>query len=471
MTCSYILLTTLICFVDANLLKLRGAFLTTSILTHVRCFQLFSRKSIDNYQPIMELFYVTPHQCIDQCISAANNGVKIGLCKSFVYNHLQHSCRLYDHLGTQIPAILHPAIGYDFYRRTATTQECAGPLQRFWGKQKPETGDFAARAAQPIRPIDLPIELDEESTQHTKENVIDFDLEAGPPSVQPKDVQSTTEQTTQLHYEPNHRIVERNHNRTLKFKAPTANPYLAQDNLRLSNLPAAYTKPCDTTFGYYLANGNEMRVPSGQSNQDAVVRNVEQNECATLCSKAETPFKCLSFNYDTSSKHCILLNTLALPHGNGKLVRNENMTYGEKFCLPPNNSKCDADALYLLHADQKSSGRILKSYENLPNLIGCLRECLNTPECQSASLNPIHQRCLLHKKVDDKANGFEHEDGWVTVENGCQKTVLSNSETTSSEWSEWSACQYKVGKQAVRTRTKTCKTENCENNGFQFQRC
>ncbi|KAI6215561.1 hypothetical protein M3Y94_00399500 [Aphelenchoides besseyi] len=444
---------------------------------YVRCFQLFSRKSMDNYQPIMELFYVSPHQCIDQCITAANNGVKIGLCKSFVYNHLQHSCRLYDHLGTQIPAILHPAIGYDFYRRTATTQECAGPLQRFWGKQKPETGDFAARAAQPIRPIDSPIELDDKSTQHTKGNVIDLDLEAGPPSIQPKDLEATTEQTTQLNYKPNYRIVERNHNRTSKLKAPTANSYPAEDNSRPSNLPAglrpatAYTKPCDTTLGYYLANGNEIRVLSGSSNQNTIVKDVEQNECATLCSKDETPFKCLSFNYDTSSKDCILLNTLALPHGNGKLIRNENMTYGEKFCLPSSNSKCDVDALFLLHADEKSSGRVLRSYENLSNLIGCLRECLNTPECQSASLDPINGRCSLHEKVDNSTNGFEREDGWVTVENGCQRSVASDSETISSEWSEWSACQYKVGKQAVRTRTKTCKTENCEDNGFQFQRC
>ncbi|KAI1725506.1 PAN domain-containing protein [Ditylenchus destructor] len=58
-----------------------------------------------------------------------------GLCKSVVYNWLSHSCRLYDHEGSKSPAILHPANGYDYYRRTATTQECGGPLQRFLSKE------------------------------------------------------------------------------------------------------------------------------------------------------------------------------------------------------------------------------------------------------------------------------------------------------------------------------------------------
>uniref|UniRef100_A0A914N9I9 Apple domain-containing protein n=1 Tax=Meloidogyne incognita TaxID=6306 RepID=A0A914N9I9_MELIC len=48
------------------------------------------------------------------------------LCRSVVYDHLQHSCRLYSHDGKEVPAILHPANGFDLYRRTASTQECAG---------------------------------------------------------------------------------------------------------------------------------------------------------------------------------------------------------------------------------------------------------------------------------------------------------------------------------------------------------
>uniref|UniRef100_A0A7E4VS17 Apple domain-containing protein n=1 Tax=Panagrellus redivivus TaxID=6233 RepID=A0A7E4VS17_PANRE len=98
---------------------------------YLRCFQRVLRRSMDNAQPITELFYVSPYQCLDQCIMITNNAKQDGFCRSFVYNHLSHSCRLYSHDGTQVPAIVHPANGYDYYRRTSITGECAGPLQRF----------------------------------------------------------------------------------------------------------------------------------------------------------------------------------------------------------------------------------------------------------------------------------------------------------------------------------------------------
>lgn len=39
----------------------------------MRCFRKTVRRSIDNAQPMLELFYVTSYQCIDQCIFATNN--------------------------------------------------------------------------------------------------------------------------------------------------------------------------------------------------------------------------------------------------------------------------------------------------------------------------------------------------------------------------------------------------------------
>uniref|UniRef100_A0A0N4ZHI4 PAN domain protein n=1 Tax=Parastrongyloides trichosuri TaxID=131310 RepID=A0A0N4ZHI4_PARTI len=92
---------------------------------YVKCFQRTVRRSIDNYQPIMELFYVTPYNCIEQCVSlTGNNQDENSDCKSFVFNHFQHSCRLYNHDGNQAPAVIHPANGYDFFRRTAFSGPC-----------------------------------------------------------------------------------------------------------------------------------------------------------------------------------------------------------------------------------------------------------------------------------------------------------------------------------------------------------
>jgi hypothetical protein len=54
------------------------------------------------------------------------SSLKSGHCRSVVYDHLQHSCRLYGHDGRKVPAIIHPANGFDLFRRTASSQECAG---------------------------------------------------------------------------------------------------------------------------------------------------------------------------------------------------------------------------------------------------------------------------------------------------------------------------------------------------------
>ncbi|CAD5223252.1 unnamed protein product [Bursaphelenchus xylophilus] len=115
-----------------SLIILTTATLVQSASQYVRCFQRTERRAIDNSQPIVEIFYVSPHQCLDQCILSSNNAVKIGLCRAVVYDHFQHSCRLYDHSGNKVPAITHPAAGFDLYVRTATTQECGGPMLRFF---------------------------------------------------------------------------------------------------------------------------------------------------------------------------------------------------------------------------------------------------------------------------------------------------------------------------------------------------
>ncbi|KAI6217395.1 PAN-1 domain and Apple-like domain-containing protein [Aphelenchoides fujianensis] len=469
---------------------------------YVRCFQLHSRKSIDNYQPIMELFYVSPHQCIDQCIQATNNGIKVGLCKSFVYNHLQHSCRLYDHQGTQIPAIIHPAIGYDFYRRTATTQECAGPLQRFWAKHKPETGDLAARAAQPIRSIDSPIELEKEKGGQP---VVDVDIETGgAPGVQPEDLETTTTLSSSTpQHAPSNRAAGRNHPGASKQNAPRANPYKAPSfglqfddqggRLRIPHglQPASiYTRPCETSVGYYVVGETEMRIPDGQSIQTAVVENVEHRECAGYCTENTTPdqirFKCTSFNYNSATKICSLHTILAAPHGVGTLVGHSNITYTEKFCLPRrkqsyqsmsknwslvSNTKCGQNSLFQLRADQRLKAAIIKNFGDRSNVASCLQECLNVAECKFASFHSNQRVCFLHSAQQAVGNA-EREVGWILVENGCERPLAHDSQ--SSEWSQWSDCRYKAGSQqliefgretAARARVRTaapCKFSGAE---------
>uniref|UniRef100_A0A0N5AUH4 PAN domain protein n=1 Tax=Syphacia muris TaxID=451379 RepID=A0A0N5AUH4_9BILA len=75
----------------------------------------------------MELFYLSPSQCIDHCILALSTNLpNFETCQSFVYDHRRHSCKLFSHDGFKPPAIVHPANGYDLYRRILSANNCGG---------------------------------------------------------------------------------------------------------------------------------------------------------------------------------------------------------------------------------------------------------------------------------------------------------------------------------------------------------
>uniref|UniRef100_A0AC34GSY9 Apple domain-containing protein n=1 Tax=Panagrolaimus sp. ES5 TaxID=591445 RepID=A0AC34GSY9_9BILA len=95
-----------------------------------------------------------------------------GLCRSFVYNHLQHSCRLYSHDGRKIPAIIHPANGYDYYRRTAVTGECGGPLQRFYDAKANSNLKLVGAAPPPIPRKKVLSKVDPDGAPAARENFV-----------------------------------------------------------------------------------------------------------------------------------------------------------------------------------------------------------------------------------------------------------------------------------------------------------
>uniref|UniRef100_A0A0K0D5J4 Apple domain-containing protein n=1 Tax=Angiostrongylus cantonensis TaxID=6313 RepID=A0A0K0D5J4_ANGCA len=76
--------------------------------------------------------------CADFCIMALDNKTgKEPICQSFTYNIALKSCQLYDNDGMKVPAILHPAIGFDFYKRIVDGSTCNSDMSStaLMGKQ------------------------------------------------------------------------------------------------------------------------------------------------------------------------------------------------------------------------------------------------------------------------------------------------------------------------------------------------
>uniref|UniRef100_A0A1I8AY49 Apple domain-containing protein n=1 Tax=Meloidogyne hapla TaxID=6305 RepID=A0A1I8AY49_MELHA len=146
------------------------------MLLDARCFQKLERHSIDNSQPLTEIFRTNPLECLSQCVAHTGNGDEQknpGLCRSVVYDHLQHSCRLYSHDGRELFYTLLTALIF-IGGQLAHKNVQASPLQRLRASLQAKKKVLAAPS--------LPKESDE------------------PPIIEPT-TQQTTQQNTQANQE------------------------------------------------------------------------------------------------------------------------------------------------------------------------------------------------------------------------------------------------------------------------------
>jgi hypothetical protein len=104
----------------------------------------------------------------------------------------------------------------------------------------------------------------------------------------------------------------------------------------------------------------------------------------------------LTLNFNNETSICTLYGILAQPHGQGKLVKNDAVTYAEKFCLPRNfmreiyiltnyflehKGQCVANGLFELKADSLIAQNVIAGTTSA-NLVECLKSCLNTDGCK-----------------------------------------------------------------------------------------
>ncbi|VDL69605.1 unnamed protein product [Nippostrongylus brasiliensis] len=391
-----------------------GNILKRNVFAAARCFKRISRRAIDNYQPLAEYHMESLRACTDFCIMAEDNmRRRRPLCQSFTYDIPQKTCRLYDHDGMKaVPAILHPALGVDFYVRVADEEGCKGSAL-------PENHlNFAKlKSAANEREINYENSRAPTAVEDDNEWLKDNDLI----------------------------------NNAATFKSAGVKALQKKINgeqLTGSDEKKELLATCMTSTAYYVVIGNEI-----------VFNDVGQGDCANFCSMNQGPHKrdlvCLSLNYFPVTRKCELYSILAEPHGPGSLVENRDVIYAEKFCLPDSSRSCQADEVFILHVQRSLSG-IATSQAPAKSITMCLKACLDEDSCKTSVFDSSNQICHLYKEsvANSQDSIVETPPGFVMIENGCgegdgmsigkrQETEIRTNaaDAVSSEWSE---CTFRI---------------------------
>uniref|UniRef100_A0A1I7W716 PAN domain protein n=1 Tax=Heterorhabditis bacteriophora TaxID=37862 RepID=A0A1I7W716_HETBA len=397
--------------------------------------------------------------CAEQCIMAAGNGyTKTTLCQSFTYNLEMKNCRLYDHNGLKVPAIMHPVIGTDLYQRTSEEGICRGPMSTHAGSNP----NFV-RLGHPLIEVDSNV----------------------------KKLKSP--RLSEMMNQSNDITTFRTHDTTNESRIlVNADVIVPKKKLQVNMTTAKKVKTdekCDTTTGYYIVIGNEIVMPISGEGYVKIYNDIEQGDCAKYCSSNAVScdpngesLLCNSLNYFPRIRKCELYSIQAEPHGTGNLVENENVIYAEKFCLPESRQTCQNDEIFILHV-QKSLSELVLRETNADSIKKCLQSCLNTSNCKTSVFNSNEQKCLHYSTGVDSSpeSVVDTHPGVVMIENGCSqsepkrmdasKTIRIESKPNEhvnplgESWSEWSECKFRVNGQKVKVRT------NDEDGGLETAKC
>ncbi|KAK6062015.1 PAN domain protein [Cooperia oncophora] len=400
------------------------------LFSAAKCFKRISKRAIDNYPPLAEYHMESLRACSDYCIMAAGNEKPAEpLCRSFTYDIAMKTCRLYDHDGMRVPAILHPAIGIDFYKRINDGMDCKNTNLAENNLNFAKFGSFSAEHDEIQRNPRLPSDIESEN-----ETLRDIEL--------PNEISDTFEKTKVL-------------KKKISKKVPEEN-----------GLQEATSEPCLTSTGYYVVIGNEIVQPMSNGGAVKVYNGVDQGDCAKFCSSNQGPdhesVVCSSLNYFPLTRKCELYSILAEPHGPGSLVENPDVIYAEKFCLPESHVTCQDDEVFILHV-QKSLSGIPITQTSSQSITKCLQACLDDDNCKTGVFDSSKQLCHLYKESVAKSQDtiVETPPGFVMIENGCAESRRSSAKKRKSEIqhfseektsSEWSDCAFRVHGARVQVR-------------------
>ncbi|GMR61225.1 hypothetical protein PMAYCL1PPCAC_31420, partial [Pristionchus mayeri] len=492
--------------------------------TFASCFNRTTRRSIDNYPPIAEFTRTTAVQCMRECVIAAGNRNPV-VCRSFTFERFTKKCQLYDHDGSQLPAVVFPANDIDLFVRMSTQGSCGGSLATHPHFHRHRENFHVMR----------------ETEEETRASEIDAnDITGWPKDIQPANIRESSllpgkKAATQVHDgDADHRSRARavvTHPRVSKGESFEKDEHKGQSVQKVQKIKSVSTTTkapkehdiiliiaaemaCSNGEGYYVVLGNQIVAPANQKTTMRSFEKIEQGECGRLCTDNKTPkkerFECKSINYFPSKRRCEMFSILSEPHGPGNLLENRHSIYAEKFCISELADDCDPEEVFILHVQKTMKSKAEETLRG-DSITSCLEKCFSRKFCRSVVFDSAKHQCRLHKDSpgDARNNVVETSPGVVLIENGCRRnakpidmpksrglsrklaknsirrapehsssTSSNNSEFSSpveAEWGDWSECTFKSAGKRFRVRTKNCEEGDesaaCRQNGMELENC
>ncbi|KAL3095311.1 hypothetical protein niasHS_007410 [Heterodera schachtii] len=397
-------------------------FFVTSISSFqfARCFQKLERHSIDNSQPLTEIFRSAPTDCLEQCISHTGNGDEQenpGYCRSVVYDHLQHSCRLYGHDGSKVPALIHPANGFDLYKRTSSMQECVGPTQRLLALNAKKGAVFAAPSqVQSVKgktaiPVTTPMAEDETLSDEELATLLD--------QLERKDEKGTE-------------IVRQRHEGEGKVaKGQSAVRVIAEAGRKMTKAESAGGVVTELDCAAFGRVTGYLSYIGGQPIEEAEeFMGWSETECAQFCTSNQDPegkvLACAGFSHVPGGSKCFLHSKISskVPNAPGPSPTHGG-TYAEKWCVPAHRfGICRESVRFHVRLQQRFSPNFipLVGMDQIHTLTECLNKCMDHQNCQSASFHAQSLRCLLYDQFPSADILFPADQSWALAVNGCVVT-------------------------------------------------
>ncbi|GMT06044.1 hypothetical protein PENTCL1PPCAC_28218, partial [Pristionchus entomophagus] len=491
--------------------------------TFASCFNRTTRRSIDNYPPIAEFTRTTAVQCMRECVIAAGNREPI-VCRAFTYERFTKKCRVYDHDGSQLPAVVYPANDIDLFVRINTQGSCGGSLATHPNYHRNRENFHVLRESEEetrVAEIDM-----NDITGWPKEIKTDNVRES---SLLPGNAATTTVHDGDFDHRSRARAVPTHPHakgdsfeKTKKEETKQKGQSRGQKIQSVQKLQTGATLKskakselelkCTNGEGYYVVLGNQIVAPTNLKTSMRSFDKIEQGECARLCTENKTPtkerFECKSINYFPSKRRCEMFSILSEPHGPGNLLENRHSIYAEKFCISELADDCESEEVFILHVQKTMKSKAEETLRG-DSITSCLEKCFSRKFCRSVVFDSSKHQCRLHKDSpgDARNNVIETKPGVVLIENGCrrnakpieipksrglsrklvknsirrapERSVVANnvefSTSVEAPWGEWSDCTFKSAGKRFRVRTRDCgddaEAPKCRDGGMELENC